>query len=451
MDRPSKPLPEPVSSVSDREEIAVLGAMLRQPVCIADVVVALRVEDFRTHAHQAIFRAAASIWESGAVADAVAVADRMHREGTLAEAGGYEFLAVLLEYAATPFAVMHHARLVRERSIFRQLQSVGVEIAQSGAEPMGSAQEALEEAERRIFAIASLGLDGETIPVAAAADLAVERIDARTTRDPSQAPVPTGFIDLDRLTSGFQPGNLILVAARPSVGKTALALAMAWKMAQRDLPVLFVSLEQEAPELAERLLCMVSGVDSQAPREGILTEQQSRALLDAREYVRTRPLFIDSTPIQGTLRIAANARRLRLRKQIRCVFVDYLQLIEPENRRAPRHEQVEGISRRMKLLAREIGVPVVALCQLNRESEHDEDRPRLHHLRSSGALEQDADTVFLLHRPATEAKDARIHRIEVLVAKQRNGPTGDVVLAYRRSCMRFEDCATERDGYVAGS
>jgi replicative DNA helicase len=243
----------------------------------------------------------------------------------------------------------------------------------------------------------------------------------------------------------MQNSELVIIAARPSVGKTSFALNVIRHVAvEEEQPVFFVSLEQSRIELAERLLCCQARVDSHRLRKGHLGSEDMDKLNSAGEVLRRTKLFLDDTPGQSMLRIAANARRLKLRHGIRMVVVDYLQLIDPDNRRDSRQEQVANISRRLKFLARELEVPVLALAQVNRSSEDRQDhRPRLADLRESGAIEQDADTVMLLHRPELHEPGQHEGIVEVLVAKQRNGPTGDVTLTYIKQFMRFENFAVE--------
>jgi replicative DNA helicase len=252
----------------------------------------------------------------------------------------------------------------------------------------------------------------------------------------------TGYIDLDEITAGLQNSELIIIAARPSVGKTAFSLNLVRNMAvEGGVPVFFVSLEQSRIELAERLLCCQSRVDSHKLRKGHLSDDETRKLIEAGGVLRNAKLYIDDTPGQGMLRIAANARRLKLRAGLKLVVIDYLQLIEPDNRRDPRQEQVAQISRRLKFLARELQIPVIALAQVNRSSEDRQDhRPRLADLRESGSIEQDADTVLMLHRP-DRYDPGQQGVIEVIVAKQRNGPTGEITLSYLKEFMRYEDFA----------
>jgi replicative DNA helicase len=290
-----------------------------------------------------------------------------------------------------------------------------------------------------------MGITGQTSTLEEALRLAYDRIDARHERgEYSISGLPTGFVDLDEKTAGLQNSELVIVAARPSVGKTAFAVNIVRHIAVEDnKPVFFVSLEQSRIELAERLLCCQSRVDSHKLRTHLNSDDMQK-LIDAGGLLRNAKLFIDDTPGQGMLRIAANARRLKLRHHIKAVFVDYLQLIEPDNRRDSRQEQVALISRRLKHLARELQIPVVALAQLNRSSEDRQgNKPRLADLRESGSIEQDADTVVLLHRPELYEPGQHEGTVELIIAKQRNGPTGEITLTYLKQFMRFENFAVE--------
>jgi replicative DNA helicase len=250
----------------------------------------------------------------------------------------------------------------------------------------------------------------------------------------------------------MQNSELIIVAARPSVGKTSFALNFVRHIVVEErLPVLFVSLEQARVELAERLLCCQARVDSHRLRKGHLNADEIEKLMEAGDLLSQSKLFIDDTPGQNMLRIAANARRLKLRHGLRMVVIDYLQLIDPDDRRDSRQEQVSAISRRLKFLARELNVPVIALAQVNRSSEDRQDhRPRLSDLRESGAIEQDADTVMLLHRPDYHEAGLNEGIVEVIVGKQRNGPTGDVTLMFIKQYMRFENFAVDHTRSFAG-
>lgn len=439
-----KPAPD---AILDTER-AVLGAMLRDNDTIADLLPIVRAEDFATDAHQTIFRTLVALWDAGKPADAVTAGETVLREGHWQNVGGAVYLAKLLDASPAAANGPYYARIVRDRGTLRRLAAVGHTIARSAEAAEQDAEHILEEAERSVFAVGEIGAEGQTHSLGESIFEVFKQSDAAASRGGGVTGVPTGFMDLDELTSGLHPRELVILAARPSVGKTAMCLAFIRNALVRGIPVFFASLEQSRVELAMRLLCSESGVNSHRLRSGRLTAEDTHLLADSSEKLHSLPLHIDDAPNQSLIRIAANARRLKRRHGIGLVVVDYLQLIEPENRKDPRHEQVGQCSRRLKGLARELDVPLLALAQLNRAVEDRAgQRPRLSDLRESGSIEADADTVMLLHKDAPEARDKfndtirLVDEIEVIVAKQRNGPTGDVTLAYRKDCMRFEDFA----------
>ena len=424
-------------NISTREaERGVLGSMLRDNYSIPDIVPLVQAEDFYHDAHQKIYRVAVNLWEKGKPADTVTIADELHKAGHVEDIGGYGYLNELWDAIPTAAHGVHYAGIVREHSVFRRLVAAGNEIMLDAGNPAGPADESLERAERLVFEIASLGLAGSSVQLEDCVSLALDRFDRRQHGETADG-VLTGFVDLDRVTCGFQNGELTILAARPSTGKTALALGIARNIVEAGEPVLFVSLEMGRADLAERLLACQGRIDSYRIRHGYLNEEERGKLADAVKALRSLPLHIDDNPHQTVLRIAANARRLQMRKGIKLVVVDYLQLITPDDRKVNREQQIANISARLKHLARECKIPVLALAQLNREVEHRRgERPRLSDLRDSGSLEQDADTVMLMHRP-----EMNEGVVEVIIAKQRNGPIGDVSLMFMKQFMRFENFA----------
>jgi replicative DNA helicase len=421
----------------DRLERQVLGALLRDGAVIADVVRLLREDDFRVDAHRRVWSAIIALWDEGKPVDPAGLADLLHRRGWVHDVGGYAFLGQLWEEVPTGGHGLYHAERVQAASILRRLEAAGYQIVQWAENPEGPADQVLEAAERLVFDIAVIGQAGSALSLEEIVREAGAHIDALSARDRPLSGLSTGFRDLDEVLAGLQDSELIVLAARPSVGKTALGVGIARNvLLEERRSVFFASLEQSRVELALRLMCAEAGVDGQRLRRGLLTSLEVERLRDAADTLRRLPLHIDDCSQQSMLRIAANARRLQSRGGLGLVVVDYLQLIDPDNRREPRQEQVAGISRRLKHLARELKVPVLALAQLNRGVEDRAgQRPRLSDLRESGAIEADADVVLLLHRPVDSST------IEVLVAKQRNGPTGEVCLAFRKECMRYEDFA----------
>ncbi len=431
---------------SREAERGVLGSTLRDNGVIGDVLQIVRPENFYADAHQKIFQAIIALYDRGQPVDLVLLAEYLKEQKQIEDVGGYAYLGELWEAAPTAANAEHYARIVRDKAIVRHLIHASTEILRDAYDEAQPAEELLEDAERKILDIAQMGITGQTYTLDQALKEAYDRIDLRQQRDQlSISGLPTGFVDLDDKTAGLQNSELIILAARPSVGKTALAVNIARHVAvDAECPLFIVSLEQSRIELAERLLCCQARVDSHRLRKGHLSSEDMQKLIEAGGLLRAAKIFIDDTPGQGMLRIAANARRLKLRHAIRLVVIDYLQLIEPDNRRESRQEQVAAISRRLKFLARELQIPVLALAQVNRSSEDRQDhRPRLADLRESGSIEQDADTVMLLHRPELYEPGQHEGVMEVLIAKQRNGPTGEVTLTYLKQFMRFENYAVE--------
>ncbi len=427
-------------------ERSVLGAMLHENSVIAEVINIVRAEEFYVFAHQKIFEGIATLYvDRGKPADAVTLADYLNEKQLIEDVGGYAYLIELWDAAPAAANAEYYARIVRDKAIVRSLIHACTEIHKDAQDQVQPADELLDAAERRIFDIAQMGLTGHTVTLQQALNEAFDRIDARKMHDLPTSGLPSGYVDLDNLTAGLQNSELIIVAARPSVGKTSFALNVIRHIAiEEKQPVLFVSLEQSRIELAERLLCCQARVDSHRLRKGQLDSSDMDKLTAASEELRQSKLFLDDSPGQNMLRIAANTRRLRLRNDIKLVVIDYLQLIDPDNRRDSRQEQVAAISRRLKFLARELEIPVIALAQVNRSSEDRQDhRPRLSDLRESGAIEQDADVVMLLHRPELHEPGQHEGIVEVIVAKQRNGPTGEITLMYVKQFMRFENFAVE--------
>jgi replicative DNA helicase len=441
---PNKDAADRLPPQSREAERSVLGSMLRDNGVIGDIVQILWPESFYLDAHQKIFDAIRKINDKGHPVDLVVLAEYLKEQKQIEDIGNYAYLAELWDAAPTAANAEYYARIVRDKSVVRNLIHASTEILRDSYDQAQPADDLLEGAERKILDIAQMGMTGQTYTLEQVLKEAYDRIDNRHQHDQmSISGLPTGFHDLDNITAGLQNSELVIIAARPSVGKTAFALNLVRHVSvEEGYPAFFVSLEQSRIELAERLLCCQARVDSHKLRKGHLSSEDMQKIIDAGGVLGKAKLYIDDTPGQGLLRIAANARRLKLRHKIRLVVIDYLQLIEPDNRRDSRQEQVAQMSRRLKFLARELQIPVVSLAQVNRGSEDRQDhRPRLSDLRESGAIEQDADTVMLLHRPELYEPGQHEGILEVIIGKQRNGPTGEVTLAYLKQFMRFEDFA----------
>jgi replicative DNA helicase len=423
----------------DDAERAVLGSMLRDNGTIHDVVLKLGADYFRTAPHRMLFAAIVALYDAGKPVDTVTLAELLKDRRQVEDVGGYAYLGELLDAAPTAANVGHYAGIVHDRAIRRLLFEAAREIAARTKDGAAPPEQLLEDAERRIFSVAQIGTEAQTLTARELVGQAYDRYDACAQKGGLGRGLLTGFVDLDQLTAGLQDSEVTIIAARTSVGKTMLALALARHTLRDGHPVCFASLEQSGVELIERLACCEAGLDSQRLRCGTLGPEERRRFHEAGDRLGRLPLFVDEAPAQTMTRIAATARRLKLQKGIRLLIVDYLQLVAPEDRRAPRHEQVSQTSRRLKFLAKELDIPVVALAQLNRAVEDRQGQePRLSDLRESGSIEQDADMVLLLHRPPDEPGV-----VVVNIAKQRNGPTDRVRLAFNPERQRF-------DNYAAG-
>ncbi|MCI0701529.1 MAG: replicative DNA helicase [Planctomycetia bacterium] len=432
-------------------ERSVIGGILRDNDVLPSVQQIIRTENFYFDAHQKIYQAICDLANESQPIDSVFLHERLKQNKQLEDVGGALYIAELWDAVPTGANAEYHAKIVRDTAMVRSLIHAGNEILRDSFDRTQSADELVAQAERKIMDIAKAGIVGETKTLYEIILEAHARIDSRVGKENlSVSGISTGFVDLDNITAGLQNSELIIIAARPSVGKTSFALNIVRNIiTERDASgqqpvVLFFSLEMARIELAERLLCCESRVDSHKVRKGHLNADDMQKLMDASDVLRRARLYIDDTPSRSMIQIAATARRLMKKHEkdhgLKLVVIDYLQLIEPENRRDPRQEQVAQISRRLKFLARELHIPVIALAQVNRAAEDRQDHtPRLSDLRESGSLEQDADTVMILHRPGRYGGDEEDKVLEVHIAKQRNGPTGEVSLTWLKQCNRYEN------------
>ncbi len=435
-------------------EQGVLGACLLDADILHDVMPVLKVEDFYRDTHQILFRAIRELYEAGKPVDTILLSEELRRRGEYERVGGDEALAEIL--ARTPHAAnaVYHAQIVRQKAVVRELIEAANTILREGYDTNLNSDAQLEAAERLIFNIAEEQSTGETVELRDVVTAAMDRVILRAEEKHPITGVGTGFFELDDITAGFQGNQLVILAARPSMGKTAIALNICEHVAiERKTGVLFVSLEMGQLELAERLLCSRSKVDGHKLRTGHgLGHREMTMLGKAYSDLREAPLFIDDTPARNMLQITANARRLKLRHDIGMIVIDYIQLVDAEDGRESRQEQIAKISRRLKTLARELRVPVIALSQLNRAVENREDRrPRMADLRESGAIEQDADLVLLLHRPEYYDPTDSPGIAELIVAKNRSGATGTVKLSFLRNLTRFENLSNIADPTAGGS
>lgn len=432
-------------------EAAVLGSIILMPDVCDDIVMIVRADDFYEDANRKIFHHMLEMHNGGRKIDPTLLRETLISAGDYEDCGGAAYLAEIISAVPSAAHATYYADIVREKATFRSLINASTEILRQAYDESADAKESLSQAEQRIFSILESRGTDTVLTLKDILHDAMDRIDARMRGEQLTSSVDSGFADLDRLTGGLHESELLILAARPSMGKTAFAMNIAEHVAfGQQSPTLFVSLEMASVELIERLLCSVAKVNSHRLRNGSLSNEDRKRLVEKASELSQSPLFVDDSPSRTVSEIAAAARRIKRREgHLGLIVIDYLQLIEPDNSRDPRQEQVAKIARRLKGLAREMKVPVLCLAQLNRQAEDSrEHRPRLSHLRESGAIEQDADVVMFVHREEYylrgEDKEQAAGQAQIIIEKQRNGPTGDVELLWRKEFTRFEDRAPER-------
>jgi replicative DNA helicase len=427
-------------------ERAVLGSLLLLPDVADEVALLVRPEDFYDDAHGRIFGHMLALHEDGRQIDPLLLAQRLKDAGISEAVGGAAYLLELSQEVATAAHAEYYARIVREKAVLRSLIHAGTDIVQEAYEPSVDAREMLARAEERVFRILDTKGEAQARPIRDILFQTLERIDSRQNQAGKCLGIETGYYDFDQLTGGLHNSELIVLAARPSMGKTALALNMVEHVAvDTSLPVLFVSLEMSAMELADRLLCSRARIDSHRLRNGHLSREDSHKLIAASSEVSRAPLFIDDAASRNVTEIAATARRLKRQEKLALVVIDYLQLIEADNPKDNRQEQVARMTRRLKGLARELDIPVICIAQLNRQVDTiGSHKPQLSHLRESGAIEQDADMVLFVHREeyyktSDEDRQEVKGQADLMVRKNRNGRTDDVKLTWLHQFTRFEN------------
>jgi replicative DNA helicase len=429
-------------------EMSVLGSMMLSKDAIADVVEALRdPDDFYRPAHELIYECVLDLYGRGEPADSVTVAGALHDAGTLARVGGPAYLHTLTQFVPTPTAAGYYARIVAERAAQRRLIAAGTRIVQLGyGTDDGDVADAQNAAQAALYAAtASAGRD-DYVRLGDVVEPTMDEIEAAAHRG-GQGPagVPTGFADLDRLTNGLHPGQMIVIAARPAVGKSTVGLDIARSAAiGHALPSVIFSLEMSRTELTMRLLSAEARVPLQNMRKGMMREDDWTRLAKTMGEVNEAPLFIDDSPNMSLMEIRAKCRRLKQQHGLKLVVIDYLQLMTSGQRVESRQQEVSAFSRALKLLAKELEVPVIAVSQLNRGPEQRSDKkPQLSDLRESGSIEQDADVVILLHREDMYDRESpRAGEADFIVAKHRNGPTDTITVAFQGHYSRFVDMAS---------
>lgn len=430
-------------------EQAVLGAIFLEPESLLVASEILTPEDFYRVSHQKIFACMLSLNEEGKAVDIVTVTDELQAENQLENVGGISYLTELAGAVPTAANIEYYARIVAEKSLLRRLIKTATDIARDGYEREDDVESLLAEAERKILEVSNRNRTGDFQNIRDVLVKTYDYIELLHSRKDEVTGIPTGFYELDRMTAGFQKNDLIIVAARPSVGKTAFALNIATNVATKtDQNVAIFSLEMGAEQLVMRMLSSVGNINSQNLRTGNLTDEDWKKLTMAMGTLSNSGIFIDDTPGIRVADIRAKCRRLKQEHGLGMVIIDYLQLIQGNRRNVEnRQQEVSEISRSLKELARELEVPVIALSQLSRSVEQRQDkRPMMSDIRESGSIEQDADIVAFLYRDdyydrETENKNI----IEIIIAKQRNGPTGTVKLAFAKEHNKFVNLETRYD------
>jgi len=428
-------------------EESVLGGVLIDNNALDRAVEFIVADDFYREAHRKIFRAMQELNQRGEPVDLVTLTDALRARGELQDIGGAAYLGELVEKVPTAAHVAFYARIVRHKAVVRSLIQATTEIAALGFESSADVDQLLDDAEHKIFEISERKVRPSFFRIRDIMVDSMKAIEQLYERKELVTGVPTGFVDLDRMTAGLQPADLIVIAGRPSMGKTAFALNIAQYTAlTAKVGVAVFSLEMAKEQLVLRLLCSEARVDQSKVRAGFAAERDFPKLAMAASRLAEAPIYIDDTPALSVLELRAKARRLKRERESKLglIVVDYLQLMRGHDGVDSREQEISGISRSLKALAKELSVPVIALSQLNRQVENRaEKRPIMADLRESGAIEQDADVIAFLYRPIVYDKNAEERAAEVIIAKQRNGPIGTVPLTFMSEYTRFENRAED--------
>ena len=423
-------------------EQSVLGGMLLSKDAISDVVEILRERDFYRPAHELIYDAIVDLYGRGEPADPVTVSAELTKRGDLVRAGGAPYLHTLISSVPTAANAGYYAKIIRERAIMRRLVEAGTKIVQLGYTDEGEVDDAVDQAQAEVFAVTERRESDDYVQLSQLMPEAYDEIEKIAAGVTGQG-VKTGFKDLDALTNGFHPGNMIVLAARPAVGKSTLGLDIARyaSIHKRETSVIF-SLEMSRSEITMRMLSAEARVPLNNIRSGRLSEEEWARMARRMGEISDAPMFIDDSPNLSLMEIRAKSRRLKQRHDLKLIVIDYLQLMTSGKRVENRQQEVSEFSRQLKLLAKELNVPVVAISQLNRSPEQRSDKkPMLSDLRESGSIEQDADVVILLHREDLYDSQNRSGEADLIVAKHRNGPTRTIVVSAQLHLARFTDMA----------
>ncbi len=426
-------------------EKSVLGSMLIAEEAIGHAVEILDEQWFYDASHRKIYKAITDLYNSRKNVDLITLSDKLKGDGTLEDIGGISHLSEIIDYVPSAANVEYYAHIVKEKGVLRRLIQNSTEIIAKSFESKGNVEEVVDNAERLIFEIAELKQRQKIVHIKDLVRSSIETIDKLYQRKESFTGVPTGFTEIDKMTSGLQKADLIIVAARPSMGKTAFAISIAeYVSITKKMGVAVFSLEMSKEQLVQRMLCSQARVDAHKVRTGFLSPSDWPKLTKAAGQLSEARIYIDDTPAISALELRAKARRLKANHDIQLIVLDYIQLMRgSSSRMESRQQEISEISRSLKALARELSVPMIALSQLSRAVEARQDhRPQLSDLRESGAIEQDADVVALLMReeyynPTEENRGIA----DIIIAKQRNGPVGTVKLSFLKEFVRFENLA----------
>ena len=438
------PISPPVLYSREAEE-ATIGSVLINPESYYDVAAFLKSDDFYIHRHQWIWEAFMRLHERRIPIDYLTVAEELNQMGQLAEAGGPAYLTALINNVPTSLHAEAYGRIVEENAIRRKMLVAANDIAKLAYQESVGVEDVMDGAEKAVFGVSERRMTRDLQPIQQVLSEYYDRIDQLASRGEDIFGVPTGFIDLDRLLMGLQPSDFIIIAGRPGTGKTAFMLSAAKNAAQTHKKhVAIFSLEMSNEQLVQRLIAQETGIDSQRLRTGKLSEDEWPLFTQSIEVLSDTRIFLDDTPALTPLQLRTKSRRLHLEYGLDLIVVDYLQLMSSGSRSENRVQEVSYISRNMKILARELNVPVLAAAQLSRAVEQRADKePQLSDLRESGSLEQDADIVMFIHRPEMYEKDTLKQNIaQIKISKHRNGPVGTVELIFRHNLAKFENAAT---------
>jgi replicative DNA helicase len=445
MDLPELTTLERVPPQNLEAETAVLGSMLLEDEALMTAAELLEDASFYKDAHRKLFTAMMGLYRNNTAVDLVTLTDELKRRNWLDDAGGPSYLAGLTSVVPTAANVEHYCRIVKEKAVLRSLIKAATRITADCYEEATSPDQLLDRAEASIFDIASKKIKRDATSIKELVKTSIETIDALYQRKGFITGMPTGFADLDQMTAGLQPSELIIVAGRPGMGKSSFALCIAEHVAlQHKQAVALFSLEMSEDHLVQRMLCSQARINAHNVRTGMLSASDWPKLTQAAGRLSEAPVFIDDSPSLSILELRAKARRLKARHNISLLVVDYLQMMDEPSKMDNRQQEVAVISRSLKAIARELDIPVIAVSQLSRAPEQrgDMPRPRLSDLRESGSIEQDADVVlFLFREEYYKPTDDNRNTAEVIIGKQRNGPTGTVKLAFIKEYTRFETLA----------